>query len=142
MPPDPRHAEAAKWLASACGDLRGAEAILASGDAPARLAAYLAQQVAEKALKAGLFLLGEPVPRSHRLDRLRGMLPDHWVVHRAVADLVELTAYSTAARYPDAEPSVDRSDASEAIDLSRHIYEAITIDLAREGVDLEGRRCE
>jgi HEPN domain-containing protein len=70
------------------------------------------------------------------------MLPDHWVVHRAVADLVELTAYSTAARYPDAEPSVDRSDASEAIDLSRHIYEAITIDLAREGVDLEGRRCE
>lgn len=72
MPPDPRHAEAAKWLASACGDLRGAEAILASGDAPA--------------------------------------------------------------------PS--RSDASEAIELARRVYEAVSTDLAREGVDLTGRPCE
>ncbi len=142
MPPDARHAEALKWLASACGDLRGGEVLLRSDAAPARLAAFLAQQSAEKSLKAGLFAVGVPVPRSHRLDRLRELLPDHWSVHQATEDLVELTAYSTAARYPDAEASVDHDDADEALDLARRVYEAITLDIAREGVDVSNVPCD
>lgn len=96
MAPDACQAEATKWLASACGDLRGAQAIIRSEGAPARLAAFLAQQAVEKALKAGLFLSEVPVPRSHSLDRLLGLLPHHWVVHGAVAVTVEPASSSSS----------------------------------------------
>ena len=133
--------EAIRWLASACGDLLGAEAVLADQRAPKRNAAYLAQQAAEKSLRAVLIYAGIRVPRSHRLDRLLDMIPGDWSVHGVEADLLDLSAYSTSARYPDAGDYVSPDEARSGVDDARAIHEAVKVDLARRGVEVVTVSC-
>jgi HEPN domain-containing protein len=135
---DARRAEAARWLTSAAGDLAGADAILADPTAPDRIAAFLAQQAAEKSLKAALFFCGVPVPKTHRLDRLRDLVPLDWTVHHLDVDLIDLSGYSIEARYPDAGEDVAVDDAHAAADRARRIHAALNDDLARRGVNVAG----
>ncbi|MCY7417812.1 MAG: HEPN domain-containing protein [Chloroflexi bacterium] len=134
--------EAFRWLSTACGDLRGAEVILADQLAPCRHAALFAQQVAEKSLKAALAASAIEVPRSHDLRRLLRLVPDDRSVHRVAHELVDLTAYSVGARYPDAGSLVGRDEASEALDEAGAIYEAVHRDLGARGVAVDTMACE
>ncbi|MDR7489356.1 MAG: HEPN domain-containing protein [Armatimonadota bacterium] len=59
---------------------------------------WLAQQAAEKALKAALILEGVDFPFRHDLDALRNLLPEGWSVKDEHPDLTELTEWAVEAR--------------------------------------------
>lgn len=62
------------WLQFAFDDLRSAEILLAAGIFT--MACFHNQQCVEKALKAVLTALRQPIPRTHNLIRLRQMAED------------------------------------------------------------------
>lgn len=72
-PVDEARLEAHRWLATAEEDLLGATAMLERDDVAPRLACFLAQQAAEKALKARLIGRGIAFPRPHDLLALRAL---------------------------------------------------------------------
>lgn len=72
-PVDEARLEAHRWLATAEEDLLGATAMLERDDVAPRLACFLAQQAAEKALKARLIGRGIAFPRLHDLLALRAL---------------------------------------------------------------------
>jgi len=68
-------AEGRRWLSYARDDLEAAEALLAHPDVAPRLSCFLAQQAAEKAIKAALIASQIEFPRHHNLDALRNCCP-------------------------------------------------------------------
>src|SRR5690606_41165325 len=76
-----------RWLDYALSDLAAAKTLLANPDHYPRQVCYLAQQAAEKALKAALVREQVDFPFSHDLDRLRNLLPPSWRVKAAYPDL-------------------------------------------------------
>lgn len=93
-------AEALRWLRFAREDLLAADSLMAGGTFIPRHVCWLAQQVAEKALKAALVLEGVDFPFRHDLDALRDLLPEGWTVKQQHPDLAELTEWAVEARYP------------------------------------------
>jgi HEPN domain-containing protein len=83
--------EAARWLRFAAEDLRAAETLRSSAVLIPRHVATLAQQGAEKAVKAGLVSLDIDPPRTHILQLLVDLLPSDWQVHESPADLPRLS---------------------------------------------------
>ncbi len=67
-------AEACRWLRFAREDISAAERLLADGSFVPRHVCWLAQQSAEKTLKAALVLDGIDFPFRHDLDALRNLL--------------------------------------------------------------------
>ena len=65
--------EAGRWLAFARGDLESATALLAT-QTPNRNVGYLAQQAAEKALKAVILLDNAPFEMTHDLTAVAAQL--------------------------------------------------------------------
>ena len=90
--------EARHWLRFATEDLDVAQRLLTVDEAPPRHACALAQQAAEKALKAALVLEGIDFPFRHDLDALRNLLPDTWSVRRTHTDRVSVGALSSTGR--------------------------------------------
>ena len=108
MPPD----AAAWWLRTALGDLAAARALLAVEGVAPRQVAYLAQQAAEKALKATLALEGTEPPLTHDLLFLLARCPEEAGLRQIGVDVVALSAAQTVARYPDPEDlPYDRDEA-------------------------------
>jgi HEPN domain-containing protein len=70
--------ETARWLRYAEEDLVTAETLLGQPHVVPRQACWLAQQSAEKALKAVLVFLQIDFPRSHDLDALRNLIPKQY----------------------------------------------------------------
>jgi HEPN domain-containing protein len=108
-------AEAQRWLRFAGEDLRQAEAILAQHVFVPRHACWLAQQAAEKAMKAVLVAEGVAFPRTHDLDHLRTLIPAGRAVSRTAADLSALSEYAVDARYPGDWPDLMAVDADAAV---------------------------
>lgn len=99
MPPD----AATWWLRMALGDLAAArELMTAEGVAPPHVA-YLAQQAAEKALKATFALEGTEPPLTHDLIFLLARCPQEARLRDVEVDIAALSVAQTAARYPDPE---------------------------------------
>jgi len=96
--PDELTAEAGRWLRFAAEDLEAAEALRSAPGVAARHVATLAQQSAEKAVKAGLVLLDVDPPRTHNLELLVDLLPDDWAVHESSADLLATMSSDLSAR--------------------------------------------
>ena len=107
---------AMQWRAKAANDLLDADNNLAARETPCDTVCFHCQQAAEKLLKAFLSAKGIPPPRSHDLLLLLEhvlSLEPHAASLRN--DLVVLTPYAVAARYPDCDadqPTLD--DAREA----------------------------
>lgn len=131
MPGTEARAEAVRWLGYACGDLGGARADLTRDDVPARLAAFRAQQAAEKAIKALLVLVGADFGRIHDLEALVLKLPDDSVTRSLDVDLERLTDYAVAGRYPDALEEIGRQEAARAVEQATSIYESVLADAGR-----------
>lgn len=74
--PDPAVADALRWLRYSTEDLDVARVLLASSPLVPRHVCWLAQQSAEKALKAALVLEGVAFPFTHDLDALCNRFPD------------------------------------------------------------------
>jgi HEPN domain-containing protein len=99
---DPRADEAARWFALARDDLTASTACLV-----ARLqgiAAYHAQQSAEKAVKGLLVLAGTTFRRVHDLDELaETALPVYPELRDCLDRLRPLTSWGVDYRYPGAD---------------------------------------
>ncbi len=127
--------EARRWLAYARSDIEAAEALLQQADTFPRQVCFLAQQAAEKAIKAGLIFAGVPVPRSHDLDALRNLLPEGWRFRLEQPDLAALSIWAVDARYPSDNPEAVEADARAAAEQSRAVWETLQADLAAHGLD-------
>ena len=119
--------EARRWLRYAREDL--ASAVRLSDEAPPRHAAWLAQQAAEKAVKAVLVALQIVFPYVHDLDRLVALVPDGWGVRDVGGDLALLTSFAVESRYPDDLPDVRRAEARTGVALAHRVVEAVETDL-------------
>jgi HEPN domain-containing protein len=132
---EPEHAaEAKRWLSYAAQDLRAADTVFRQQQGPPRHVCWLAQQAAEKAIKAALVFLQIEFPKTHDLDALRNRLPQDWAVRQALLDLAELTEWAVEARYPGDWPEAATDDARVALEQARRVMETVTADLARRGV--------
>lgn len=128
--------EAKRWLRFAAEDLRGAESLMLQPDALPRHACWLAQQAAEKAIKAVLVFQQIEFPKTHDLDALRNRVPEGWRLNLKAPDLAGLTEWSVEARYPGDWPEATTADAREAVGQARSILESVREDLAARDVDL------
>lgn len=129
-----RFAETRRWLRQALADLRTAEVAVQRPDLDPDPACYLAQQAAEKALKAVLVYLQIDYPFTHDLDVIRGRIPDGWPVKAEFVDLGILSDWSYKARYPGDWLLPTARDAQQAVDRARSIYEAVLRDLRDRGL--------
>lgn len=98
--PDDRLVECARWLRFADEDLGEAQQLIRLPRYVPRHACFLAQQAAEKALKAVLIFLGLDVPHLHNLNALRNFVPNSWPLTQEHPDLTDLTEWAIEARYP------------------------------------------
>jgi HEPN domain-containing protein len=121
-------AEAARWLAYARSDLDAGRTLLNDLDHYPRQVCFLAQQAAEKALKAILVFLEIEFPYTHDLDRLRDLIPPGWRVKIEHPDLADLTIWSVEARYPGDLPYVVEGDARNALQIAEAIYQTVVDD--------------
>ncbi len=134
---DPEHrAEALRWLRFAQEDLAEAERLLRFSDAIPRHICWLAQQAAEKALKAALILEGVEFPYRHDLDALRNLLPNGWAVKKEYPDLAELTVWAVEARYPGDWPEATLEDAQRAVDQARGVLDFVVRDFRRRNIEV------
>ena len=102
----------------ASGDLASAEGLAQVGMGRAENICYMAQQCAEKCLKAVLCHLGKVVILSHDLDALMSHLPDSHQppsAHRLGA----LTEYSLIRRYEKGYEVLTAADIKATIDLAK-----------------------
>lgn len=130
-------AEVRRWLRYAEEDLLAAEAALNFEGMAPRHATWLAQQSAEKAIKAVLIFLQIDFPRRHDLDALRNLVPAGWQVRESHPDLTELTEWAVEARYPGEWPEADDRDARVATQQARAVWTSVCADLASHGLDVE-----
>ncbi len=120
--------EAERWLAYARSDLDAAHALLRDLEHYPRQVCFLAQQSAEKALKALLVLLDIEFPHTHDLDRLRESVPPGWRVKVEFPQLYALSIWAVESRYPGDLPEVVESDAQQALRLAEQILQVIEQD--------------
>lgn len=129
----------ARWFRFAIGDLAAADALLANERLPIREAAFLAQQAAEKALKATIALDGTEPPWTHDLLLLRQRAPAEVRSAAAGIDLMPLWTAASAARYPEGDdPPYDRDEAQRLVADATQIIEIVRRYLDRAGLDASG----
>jgi HEPN domain-containing protein len=98
---------------------------------PYRLAAYHAQQCAEKNLKAFLVYSRTDFPFTHNLSRLIELCQriQEWPV--SILDAEELTPYAITARYPGEDRPVTREEAERAIQIAENTRNLISKALTK-----------
>ncbi len=113
---------AAEWLRRARADMTVAALTDDERIAP-EIAAFHAQQAAEKALKAVLVRRQIDFPHTHSIGVLLTLCEDAGLL--GVQDLTDasgLTRYAVAARYPIQDEPVSRQEASEAATLAAQVF--------------------
>jgi HEPN domain-containing protein len=129
-------AETQHWLAYAQRDLNAAQTLLTQGDTFTQQVCFLAQQGAEKALKAGLIFEQIEFPFRHDLDMLRNLLPGNWNCHQVCPSLKELTFWAIEGRYPTSTAEPTHRVAQAALDLAGQVLTSVQGDLAQRGFPL------
>ena len=116
-----RQARVDYWLRLALEDLEAASTLCADARIASRIPAYLAQQAAEKALKAGIAAAGVEPPRTHDLDRL-AQRQSAFELQVSLDDLLALVDANIQGRYPDdLASSYGPDEASALIDIAAAI---------------------
>ena len=90
-----------QWISRAENDLLNVRNNLAAQEIPWDTICFHSQQVAEKYLKAVLVFYAQPVPRTHDLEHLLGMV-GQWIpqIQAQREALRWLTTFAVASRYP------------------------------------------
>ncbi len=129
-----RDRDTREWLKFASEDLKTSEFLVTNHFVgPARQACGLAQQAAEKAIKAALIYMQIDFPKSHDLDKLRNMLPPDWKLHQQYPILRELTQWAVESRYPGDWPTATNEQAKEMAKIAHDVLDSITVELANVG---------
>ena len=129
---DSNETEARRWLRYAREDFDLGSRLMTSDDAP-RHVCWLAQQAAEKSLKAAFVLEGMDFPYTHDLNELRNLLPAGWSVKETHLDLTKLTRYVIRSRHPGIAPELNGADASYAASVAGEMCDAIEAEFERRG---------
>ena len=129
--------ETRRWLRYAWEDLSAAAATLDEEEVLPRHVCWLAQQAAEKTLKAVLIYQQIEYPRSHDLDMLRNLVPDDWRLKVEHPDLAGLTEWAVEARYPGDWPEAVEADARVAVRQAQALWDSVRADLMQHGFMLE-----
>ena len=116
---------AARWYRLAEEDLAAAHALLHADDIVPRIACFLSQQAAEKALKAGLIAIGRQFPKSHGLTRLLGTFPEERRPTIDEDDLDALDPWVIDGRYAADLPPVSSAEAVVIAGIAERVVEAV-----------------
>ncbi|MFQ5614535.1 MAG: HEPN domain-containing protein [Anaerolineae bacterium] len=129
--------EGRRWLRQAQEDLRWARHLAEQG--AYHLACFLAQQVAEKALKAFLYAQGEEIVLGHSVERLCAAAASFEPEFRTQARSWSiLDGYYIPTRYPNGLPDgipadvYTRQAATDAADLAGEAVDFVATRLADE----------
>lgn len=121
-PPDGGAGEAAEWISHAASDLRLAQIAAADGQVLSEMAAFHAQQAAEKALKAVLVHHRADFPRTHDLRQLLELIESIGVqAPPEVAEADLLSPYAVSFRYPGHLEGVSAEMLREALDIAQAV---------------------
>jgi len=116
------------WLEKARSDLYAVERLL-DGNGPYDAACFHAQQAIEKAMKALLAKIGQPIPRTHDLDELQRTCNIVQPIPELQSlDFSEATDYAVQLRY-DIEFWPEKETAIQAQALAQQVVAIITIAL-------------
>ncbi len=115
------HEQARRWLRWAAEDLLAAEHSASDTDIAPRVACSLAQQAAEKAIKALVVSSDLDPPKTHNLLRLARILTEETADQLLEVDLEELTRWAIEGRYPEDLDEATSTDATRAVELARQI---------------------
>ena len=126
-----RSAEALGWLEFARRDLRIVAALHANDPTLFTAACVHAQQAAEKSLKAMLVLHDLPVPFTHDLAYLRGLVGEHLPPGPAQEDLNRLNRWGAAARYPGGATDATADDIALAELAAGAVFDHVKAEFAR-----------
>lgn len=104
-------------LSVAMDDIKDAEKLFNSNPKRKENVFFLCQQSIEKALKAGLIILGEPVPLVHDLALLIDRYPSAY--HLPISgEITELTEFATIRRYEGSIVEYDDGEIQAALDAT------------------------
>lgn len=124
-----------RWLRWANEDLVAAGHNAADAEIAPRVACGLAQQAAEKAIKALLVASDTDPPKSHNLLHLTRMLAEERARLLLEVDLEELTRWAIEGRYPEDLDEATSTDAIRAVELARQIIALAHRALEEEETD-------
>lgn len=114
------------WIAKASGDLKSSQKLLKDDDETLDSAAYFTQQSAEKILKAYLIFQGQPIPRTHDLEKLlKDCIKYDSSFDQLRGNIEPLAPYATYTRYPDDRFNIDREEVVEAIAYAEKILKFV-----------------
>jgi HEPN domain-containing protein/predicted nucleotidyltransferase len=130
-----RLASTQKWLTQARQELMIAEAHTEGEDAAPGVVCYLAQQSAEKALKAVLIFFQIEFEKTHNSDELRNLIPAGWPVKQEHRRLKWLSEWVVKGRYPGEWPEATAADARRATRQARAVYESVVRNLQQHGLE-------
>lgn len=134
--PEPTQ-EARRWLRFATEDLIGAQGMIADHSMAPCLACTLAQQAAEKAIKAALIFLQIDFPYRHDLETLRGLLPAGWDIKTGHEYIGDLTDWIVEGRYPGDWPEATEEEARDAVQQAGAVVQSIATDLRLRGLGVD-----
>lgn len=138
--PDSPLDEGRRWLALAEGDLDAARFLFGHEAAALRNVGFLAQQAAEKALKALLAAHDEPIPRLHDLGRLLALVPEP----RPSIDseqLGRLSPWAVHGRYDMDVMPLEREAAASLLEVAGGAVRAATGILESMSTSEPGKSC-
>ena len=102
-----------------------------------RLVCWLAQQAAEKALKAALVCEEEDYLHTHTIWKhcvaitpARNLDSD-WTSFRTSQNLPVMSPWAVEARYPGEWKEPSESDAAQAMEMARQVYDSIEAEFQR-----------
>ena len=121
--------DAKRWLEYAQKDLGAAHVLLKSAEFFPRQICFLAQQAAEKSIKAILVFTEVEFSKTHDLDRLRDLIPSDWKFKELFPDLAELTIWSVESRYPGDSPDAFEKEAQETLHLAESVFNSAKTEL-------------
>lgn len=120
------------WLDRAADDLRSAEAHHANASLSAATTCWLAQQSAEKTIKALLVRDQVDFPFTHDLAALSLLLAEP-IKGVGREELVDLSKLAADSRYPGDAPQPERTDAEAAVAVARSVLADVTRRFGGEG---------
>jgi HEPN domain-containing protein len=106
--------------------------LIVDGTAALRIAGFLAQQAAEKALKAGLFASAIGAPRIHGLNQLLARYPMNNAPMVDLDDLDLLDPWVIDGRYAADLPDLGRAEADELLAAAQRVVDSVSA--ARPGL--------